>query len=76
MPIITPTYPHINSTFNVSSNTLKIIKNKLAKANEICRAIGEGRETWESLFKVDLILRLKMFTKSIIVVISELSHIS
>ncbi len=52
MPIITPTFPHQNSTFNVTTNTLKLIKEKMCVASEICLNIKLGSETWEALFQV------------------------
>ena len=52
MPILTPTYPHQNSTFNVTANTLKLIKEKMGVAADICDQIMEGKETWETLFQV------------------------
>ena len=52
MPIITPTYPHINSSFNVSGNTKKLIQQKMLVAAGTCDRIMEGKESWDSLFKV------------------------
>ncbi len=52
MPIITPTYPHLNSTFNVTSSTLKLIQDKMARAHRLCKRIFDGEESWVTLFKV------------------------
>ena len=53
MPILTTTYPLMNSTFNVSQHTLKLIQEKMLVAAEICDRILEGsQEQWETLFKV------------------------
>ena len=55
MPILTTTYPLMNSTFNVSQHTLKLIQEKMLVAAEICDRILEGsQEQWETLFKVNL----------------------
>ncbi len=56
MPIITPTYPHINSTFNVTPSTLKLIQEKMTRAEELCQKIFKGEEKWETLFKVNVFL--------------------
>ena len=52
MPIITPTYPHLNSSFNVSNNTKKLIQQKMLVAAGTCDKIVEGKDSWDSLFKV------------------------
>lgn len=52
MPILTPTFPHQNSTFNVTNNTLRLIREKMCVASEICSNIKLGSETWEALFQV------------------------
>jgi len=51
--VITPTFPHINSTFNVTHSTLKLIQDKMSKAHALCQEILEGREEWETLFRVE-----------------------
>lgn len=51
MPIITPSYPQQNSTFNVTHSTRTVIVDEFRHANAICTAIAEGKETWEKLFE-------------------------
>ncbi|CAB4069449.1 PAP [Lepeophtheirus salmonis] len=51
MPVITPTYPHLNSTFNVTQSTLKLIQDKMHLAVRTCSQILEEKESWDTLFK-------------------------
>jgi hypothetical protein len=55
MPILTTTYPLINSTFNVSPQTQKLIQEKMLVAAEICDRVMEGQENWDALFKVSFL---------------------
>ena len=52
MPILTPTFPHQNSTFNVTANTLKLIIEKMAVAAQTCDLIMQGEDSWDTLFQV------------------------
>ena len=51
MPIITPAYPHQNSTFNVSESTRDIIKEELERGLLVTQEIAAGKATWEKLFE-------------------------
>ena len=53
MPIITPTKPPINSTFNVTPSALALIQTKMSKAAEMCNSIFKAEETWEALFETN-----------------------
>ena len=55
MPILTTTYPLMNSTFNVSQHTQRLIQEKMLVAAETCDRILEGDEQWEALFKVKIL---------------------
>ncbi|KAL6213634.1 hypothetical protein ACLB2K_013081 [Fragaria x ananassa] len=52
MPIITPAYPCVNSSYNVSSTTLCIMSPEFKRGNEICKAMEAGHEAdWHTLFE-------------------------
>lgn len=46
MPIITPAYPSMNSTYNVSESTLKIIKEEFKLGRQICERIEHQGAPW------------------------------
>ncbi len=52
MPILTTTYPLINSTFNVTATTRDLIRDKMFVAKETCDQILHGKAKWQELFKV------------------------
>eukprot|EP01135_Chromosphaera_perkinsii_P002577 Nk52_evm93s224 gene=Nk52_evmTU93s224 len=51
MPIITPAYPSMNSTYNVSQSTLKLMKDEFERGVDISFKIENGEAEWESLFE-------------------------
>uniref|UniRef100_K1RCS9 polynucleotide adenylyltransferase n=1 Tax=Magallana gigas TaxID=29159 RepID=K1RCS9_MAGGI len=51
MPIITPTYPHENTTFTVTLSSRSIMTEELKDGFEIVSKIYEGREEWGALFE-------------------------
>ncbi|XP_062179753.1 nuclear poly(A) polymerase 1-like [Phragmites australis] len=51
MPIITPAYPCMNSSYNVSSSTRYVIVQEFTRAFEICEAIDDGKADWDALFE-------------------------
>lgn len=63
MPIITPSYPSMNTTHNVSSSTLSVLKTEIARGRQVCDAmeaeadkevddsVKKGTEAWQGLFK-------------------------
>ena len=50
MAVITPSYPAMNSTFNVSLSTLRTISNCFAIADTQCLSIHNGELPWNALF--------------------------
>eukprot|EP00475_Leptophrys_vorax_P027401 TRINITY_DN3909_c0_g1_i1.p1 TRINITY_DN3909_c0_g1~~TRINITY_DN3909_c0_g1_i1.p1 ORF type:complete len:626 (+),score=15.46 TRINITY_DN3909_c0_g1_i1:78-1955(+) len=59
MPIITPAYPCMNSSYNVSESTLRVMKDEFRRARDICEAVEkapsspsgvEGAGEWAELF--------------------------
>ncbi|KAF5734539.1 nuclear poly(A) polymerase 1 [Tripterygium wilfordii] len=51
MPIITPAYPCMNSSYNVSSNTLRIMKEEFRRGYEICESMEANKADWDTLFE-------------------------
>ncbi|XP_074541935.1 poly(A) polymerase type 3-like [Halichoeres trimaculatus] len=51
MPVITPAYPHQNSTCNVSGSTLAIMKEEFQRGYEITENIQKKTENWSKLFE-------------------------
>lgn len=51
MPIITPSYPQQNSTFNVTRSTRAIITDQFRQARDITDEIIKGTKTWDSFFE-------------------------
>ncbi|XP_043692032.1 nuclear poly(A) polymerase 1-like [Telopea speciosissima] len=51
MPIITPAYPCMNSSYNVSSSTLRIMTEEFQRGNEICEAMEQNKTDWNTLFE-------------------------
>ena len=55
MPIITPAFPSMNSTYNVSHSTRNVMLTEFEKAamitNELSSNKGSSRISWKRLFK-------------------------
>jgi len=51
MPIITPAYPSMCATHNITISTLSIITRELDRAHQICVQILEGKQPWSELFQ-------------------------
>lgn len=53
MPIITPAYPSMCSTHNITQSTQKVIKDELTRARELVKEIDTDRKNWTDLFAKD-----------------------
>ncbi|XP_031247767.1 nuclear poly(A) polymerase 1 [Pistacia vera] len=51
MPIITPAYPCMNSSYNVSASTLRIMTDEFQRGHEICEAMEKSEVDWDTLFE-------------------------
>lgn len=51
MPIITPCYPSMNSSYNVSLPQLRRIREELYRADKILDRIASNELQWKELFK-------------------------
>jgi poly(A) polymerase Pap1 len=63
MPIITPAYPAINSTYNVSESTLQVLKSEFCRGDDITTRIEVGNGSWDELFEAADFFRNKQFTR-------------
>ncbi|RHN39148.1 putative polynucleotide adenylyltransferase [Medicago truncatula] len=50
MPIITPAYPCMNSSYNVSASTLRVMMEQFQYGNKICEDIELNKVGWSALF--------------------------
>jgi len=51
MPVITPAYPAMNSTYNVSKSTLSILKSELKRGCDAIHGTFTGVKKWELLYE-------------------------
>ncbi|KAK4854189.1 hypothetical protein QYF36_020306 [Acer negundo] len=51
MPIITPAYPCMNSSYNVSISTLRVMMEQFQYGNRICEEIELNKAQWSVLFE-------------------------
>ncbi|XP_073282457.1 nuclear poly(A) polymerase 1-like isoform X1 [Primulina huaijiensis] len=51
MPIITPAYPCMNSSYNVSNSTLRVMMEEFRRGNENCETIEANKSIWDALFE-------------------------
>ena len=64
MPVITPAYPAMNSTYNVSRSTLAIMKEELKRGTEETFKIEHQQRPWTDLFApTDFFARYKRYLR-------------
>ncbi|XP_051147989.1 nuclear poly(A) polymerase 4-like isoform X2 [Andrographis paniculata] len=51
MPIITPAYPCMNSSYNVSASTLRVMMEQFQFGNKVCEDIELNKSQWSALFE-------------------------
>ncbi|CAM9941991.1 unnamed protein product [Phaeothamnion confervicola] len=51
MPIVTPAYPAMNSSYNVGEPQLRLLRREFAKAAKVAARIKSGQTTWDELFQ-------------------------
>ncbi|KAK1315362.1 hypothetical protein QJS10_CPA06g00835 [Acorus calamus] len=51
MPIITPAYPCMNSSYNVSTSTLRVMMEQFEFGKKVCEEIELNKSCWGSLFE-------------------------
>nr|AZQ56667.1 poly A polymerase [Suhomyces bribrorum] len=51
MPVITPAYPSMCATHNITSSTQKIIMEEFKRGVEVMQSIGTGKKTWSDLLQ-------------------------
>ena len=51
MPIITPAYPCMNSSYNVSECTLQVMTDEFKRGHDVCEEILHGSAKWGKLFE-------------------------
>ncbi|KAM1715162.1 hypothetical protein ACFX12_025680 [Malus domestica] len=51
MPIITPAYPSMNSSYSVSPSTKCIMLDEFQRGNDICKAMEANKADWDTLFE-------------------------
>ncbi|GJZ76152.1 nuclear poly(A) polymerase 4, partial [Tanacetum coccineum] len=54
MPIITPAYPCMNSSYNVNASTLRVMEEQFHFGNKVCEDIELNKANWSALFEPSL----------------------
>lgn len=77
MPIITPAFPSMCSTHNVTSSTLRLMTTEFQRANEVCERINKGSSGWQELFyPTDFFRRHRNFFQILAISESKEEHLS
>ncbi len=74
MPIITPSYPSMNSTYNVSKTTLRVMSEEFKRGAELTLQ-AQTIEDWESVFEeTDFFIRYRMYLEIEIAAETDSEH--
>jgi poly(A) polymerase len=75
MPAITPAYPSMNSTYNVSRTTLRIMKEEFDRGAELTLKAETNQEQWETLFEeTDFFIRYQRYLAVEVSSSNEIDH--
>jgi poly(A) polymerase len=75
MPIITPAYPAMNSTYNVSNSTLALMKQEFSRGATVTMKIESEGVPWSLLFeRDDFFVRYKAYVQVDMIAESEEEH--
>ena len=75
MPVITPAYPSMCSTHNVSASTQSLMMTEFERGAEVTLRIEQGRGSWEELFEEsDFFVRHRHFFQLIAVCSTETAY--
>lgn len=76
MPVITPAYPSMCSTHNVTSSTLRVMTEEFRRGAEMLLKIEQKKAAWSDLFaKTDFFTRHRNFFQILAVSENEESHL-
>lgn len=72
MPVITPAYPSMCSTHNVSNSTLRSMTLEFDRGRQVLDKIEQGQSTWQDLFDPsDFFYRYKQYLQVVAISTSE-----
>ena len=75
MPVITPAYPSMCSTHNVSKSTLAVMTTEFARGSDLMMKIEQGQASWTDLFaKSDFFCRYRHFFQILAITESPEDH--
>jgi poly(A) polymerase len=76
MPVITPAYPSMCSTHNVTASTLRIMTEEFRRGSEMMLKIEQRKATWSDLFsRTDFFARHRNYFQILAISESEESHL-
>lgn len=74
MPVITPSYPSMNSTYNITKTTLRVLTEEFIRGKEIVES-AKTKEDWKYLFAdSEFFVRFKNYLQIKVSAASEAEH--